>query len=120
MKDSDSASGKDFDDSKIYCANCIHCKVIKTQTQNEGEYQLRVRCDAGMWKKKMGDEKYYKYFTVIRRKLDQCDAYESMGDEEEYLKDFDYWGYCDLDEYFGDLNHFISSERLSFLELSVW
>ena len=66
MKDSDSASGKDFDDSKIYCANCIHCKVIKTQTQNEGEYQLRVRCDAGMWKKKMGDEKYYKYFTVIR------------------------------------------------------
>ena len=43
MKDSDSASGKDFDDSKIYCANCIHCKVIKTQTQNEGEYQLRGR-----------------------------------------------------------------------------
>lgn len=87
MKDNSENLENDFDDSKIYCANCIHCKVIKTQAQNIGEYQLRVRCAAGMWKKKLGEEKYYKYFTVIRRKLDQCEAYESMGDEEEYLKD---------------------------------
>ena len=35
---------------------------------------------------------------------------------EEYLKDFAYWGYCDLDEYFGDLNQFISLEQLTNFE----
>ena len=35
---------------KIYCANCIHCKLVTTEGENRDEFYLRVRCDAGKWK----------------------------------------------------------------------
>ena len=72
---------------KVYCANCIHCKLVRIPASNGSQYQLRVRCDAGKWRKKLGDEKYYKYFTVARRSLDECDAYEPMGDSKDFLKE---------------------------------
>ena len=72
---------------KIFCANCTHCKVVKVPVGDGGQYYLRVRCDAGMWKKKLGEEKIYKYFTVARRVLDSCEAYEPMGDAQEFLKE---------------------------------
>jgi hypothetical protein len=56
-------------------------------TGGGGQYQLRVRCTAGKWKKKLGDEKFYKYFTVARRSLDECDSYEPMGDSKEFLRE---------------------------------
>lgn len=73
--------------NKLFCANCIHCKLIKNPVGNGSQYNLRVRCDAGRWKKKLGEEKVYKYFTVIRRTMDQCDSYEPMGDAQIFLKE---------------------------------
>lgn len=78
---------EEFSSDKIYCANCTHCKLVKISKGNASQYQLRVRCHAGRWRKKLGEEKVYKYFTVIRRTLDQCDAYEPMGDAEVFLKE---------------------------------
>lgn len=72
---------------KIFCANCIHCKLVRTPMGNGNQYYLRVRCDAGKWRKKLGEEKYYKYFTVARRSLDSCDAYVPMGDAREFIKE---------------------------------
>ena len=72
---------------KIYCANCIHCKLVRTPSGSTNQYYLRVRCDAGKWKKKLGEEKIYKYFTVARRSLDECTAYEPMGDAKEFIRD---------------------------------
>jgi len=72
---------------KIYCANCANCKLVRVPTASGGQYQLRVRCLAGKWKKKLGGEKVYKYFTVARRTLDDCDAYEPMGDAKEFLRE---------------------------------
>lgn len=72
---------------KIYCANCIHCKLVPAPAETTGQFYLRVRCDAGKWKKKLGGEKQYKYFTVTRRSIDFCDSYEPMGDTEEFLND---------------------------------
>jgi hypothetical protein len=71
---------------KIYCANCVHCKLVR-EPLGGVRYSLRVRCDAGKWRKKLGEEKIYKYFTVARRSLDYCDAYEPMGDPKEFIKD---------------------------------
>jgi hypothetical protein len=80
-----------FDDElstdRVYCANCIHCKLIKIPLGSASQFGLRVRCDAGKWRKKLGEEKVYKYFTVIRRTLEQCDAYEPMGEVEVFLKE---------------------------------
>ena len=71
---------------KIYCANCVHCKLMRTPT-GSNQYQLRVRCAAGMWKKKLGEEKFYKYFTVARRSLTTCEEYEPMGDAKHFIKE---------------------------------
>ena len=79
--------GDDFSSDKVYCANCIHCKFIKIPMGSAHQYGLRVRCDAGKWRKKLGEEKVYKYFTVIRRTLDQCDTYEPMGEADVFLKE---------------------------------
>lgn len=72
---------------KIHCANCIHCKLVPAPAQGSGRYYLRVRCDAGKWRKKLGEEKIYKYFTVVRRAIDSCDAYEDMGEEKDFIRD---------------------------------
>jgi hypothetical protein len=76
-----------FSTDKIYCANCIHCKLFRSPKGEANQYGLRVRCDAGKWRKKLGEEKVYKYFTVIRRTLDECDAYVPMGEVEIFLKE---------------------------------
>ena len=79
--------GENFSTDKIYCANCSHCKLFKAPRGESNEYGLRVRCDAGKWRKKLGEEKIYKYFTVIRRTLDECDSYVPMGEVDVFLKE---------------------------------
>ncbi len=81
------AADDEFTTDKVYCANCTHCKLIRISAGNGSQYYLRVRCDAGMWKKKLGEEKVYKYFTVARRTLDECEYYEPMGDIKDFLKE---------------------------------
>jgi hypothetical protein len=78
---------EEFHSGKIYCANCGHCKLIPAKPDGLEAYLLRVRCSAGKWKKKLGEEKMYKYCTITRRYLDSCDAYEEMGDTREFIRD---------------------------------
>lgn len=73
-----------FDD-KVHCANCENCILFKEKNSNT--YSLRVKCSAKKWIKKKGGEKYYKYFTVARRKMEKCDAYEPMGEAKEFIKE---------------------------------
>lgn len=71
---------------RIYCANCIHCKTVIVLT-DDSHYMKRIRCLAGKWRKKLGEEKIYKYFTVSRRSFTECDSYESMGDNKNFLRE---------------------------------
>lgn len=71
---------------KIYCANCKHCKLVPSPA-GEGRYYLRVRCGQGKWRKKSGEEKIYKYFTVAQRSIASCDSYEDMGEGPDFLRD---------------------------------
>ncbi|MFW5786006.1 MAG: hypothetical protein ACOCYC_02070 [bacterium] len=71
----------------IFCANCLHCKLVTEREADGSQYRLRVRCNAGKWRRKGGEEKFYKYSTVIRRRLEDCDAYEPMGDLQEFLRE---------------------------------
>ena len=70
-----------------YCANCIYCKVIKVRNEDDRTYVLRVRCEKGMWQKKLGGEKLYKYFTIVRRVSDTCECYSPMGNATDYIRD---------------------------------
>jgi hypothetical protein len=83
----DSDSVEEFHSGKIYCANCIHCKLIPAKSDNNDRYVLRIRCAAGKWKKKLGEEKMYKYCTITRRYLDFCDSYGEMGDTREFIRE---------------------------------
>ena len=75
------------DNDKIYCANCLSCVLVRVPTGVANQYVLRVKCLAKKWKKKLGEEKLYKYFTVARRTVDECDSYDPMGDAKSFLKD---------------------------------
>jgi hypothetical protein len=83
----DQDGAEEFHSGKIYCANCIHCKLIPSKPEGDNHYVLRIRCAAGKWKKKLGQEKMYKYCTITRRYLDNCDTYEEMGDTREFIRD---------------------------------
>ena len=83
----DSTDDSDFRSGKIYCANCIQCKLIPARQSDDEHYVLRIRCAAGKWKKKLGQEKVYKYCTIARRYCDACDAYEPMGDTRGFMRD---------------------------------
>ena len=72
--------------TKIYCANCKNCKLVRSIT-DEGKYLLRVRCSAGKWKKKLGEEKMYRYCTVVRRSLVSCDSYTPMGESRTFIRE---------------------------------
>ena len=81
------ARGRVGSSEKIYCANCSNCKLVRDQYGSGDQYYLRVRCAAGKWRKKLGEEKIYKYFTVARRSLDSCECYEPMGDPKEFIRE---------------------------------
>ena len=87
MSRSAQAEADTIGSGKVYCANCENCKLVPAPYADDTRYVLRVRCAAGKWRKRLGEEKLYKYFTVIRRSMDSCDAYEPMGDEDEYLQE---------------------------------
>ena len=42
----------------------------------------------GMWKKRYSnEEKFYKYYTILKRRVKECPYYDPMGEEEGYIKD---------------------------------
>ena len=71
----------------IFCANCRHCILMKQPVGQQRSYVLRVRCGHGMWKKRSGEEKVYKYFTIVRRTVSACGFYEPMGDPKTFIKE---------------------------------
>ncbi|MDR1900749.1 MAG: hypothetical protein LBQ88_00500 [Treponema sp.] len=79
---------QEYHSGKVYCANCGNCKLLPVKADEaDQQYMLRVRCAAGKWKKKLGEEKFYKYCTITRRYLDFCDKYEEMGDSKEFIRE---------------------------------
>lgn len=88
-KDSSAKSGSDdnIDLSGIFCANCKYCVLFrKVNSSSKDHYVLRVKCAKERWRKKLGDEKMYKYFTVARRTVEKCDMYFEMGDLKTFLR----------------------------------
>lgn len=67
---------------------------------------------------------FYDFKTLIRKKFEfhfelntarkLCDFKPAYGYIfEEYIQQYQFWGYCDLDQYFGDLSRFIDHEYLN-------
>jgi hypothetical protein len=71
---------------KIFCANCQNCIVIRQYESEPDRYVLRVKCLKKKWVKRSGEEKLYKYFTVARRIMDDCEFYMESGELFPYIK----------------------------------
>ncbi|HOA07472.1 MAG TPA: hypothetical protein PK624_05365 [Spirochaetota bacterium] len=71
---------------KLFCANCLSCIVIRQSETEQDKYVLRVKCVKKKWAKRSGEEKLYKYFTVARRIVDDCDGYAEAGELFPYIK----------------------------------
>ncbi|MDR2446024.1 MAG: hypothetical protein LBD58_01835 [Treponema sp.] len=74
---------EEFQTAKVYCANCFECKISAAAE----DAVLRIRCMAGKWKKKLGQEKTYKYCAVGRRFQDACDSYIEMGESAAFIRE---------------------------------
>ena len=71
----------------IYCANCSHCIVFKKPIAKGKYYVMRVKCEMGMWRKRSNEEKVYKYFTILKRKMKKCPNYDPMGEEDGFIQE---------------------------------
>lgn len=71
----------------IYCANCSHCIAFKKPIAKGKYYVMRVKCEMGIWRKRSNEEKVYKYFTILKRKMKSCPYYDPMGEEEGFIKE---------------------------------
>ena len=84
----ESFNDADISDDKIFCANCRHCVVIQKPALVSDQFVLRINCTKDKWKKKIGEVKYYKYFTAARRTMDNCEDYTPLGDEGDDVREF--------------------------------
>ena len=57
---------------------------------------------------------YYDFQISLSNPYKLCDYKVAYGEVfQEYIKDFDFWGYCDLDVVFGDIRKFLSKDVLN-------
>lgn len=56
----------------------------------------------------------FEFTTILPRPQKLCDYKCAYGIIfEEYIKDYTWWGHCDLDQIFGDLSSFITAKMLN-------
>ncbi|MDR1218243.1 MAG: hypothetical protein LBK73_01385 [Treponema sp.] len=79
------SQSEEFQTAKVYCANCFYCKILAGAA--DAAAVLRIRCMAGKWKKKLGQEKIYRYCTIGRRFQDACDSYLDMGESTAFIRE---------------------------------
>lgn len=59
--------------------------------------------------------------VVLERPYKLCDYKPVYGVVfEEYLRGYDFWGYCDLDMIFGDIRNFITQDVLNSFDKILW
>lgn len=73
-----------MEDQKIYCANCLHCKVFIPPS---GDSELLVRCIKGQWKNSFDSEDAFPLEKVLSCRMPECAHYEGMGEDdcEEFI-----------------------------------
>lgn len=61
-----------------------------------------------------------RYEKILNRKISISNAYKFCDCRlffglfyEQFIKDYDFWGYCDIDLVFGDIRNFVTDEILS-------
>ena len=62
-------------------------------------------------------DKVIGFDTKLTTPYKLCDVKVMYGEVfNDYVKDYDFWGYCDIDLIFGDIRHFLTDKILEFAE----
>lgn len=88
--------------------------LIFTDDKTEYDYPTNVKvvfCSFMDIKKRIQEK--YDFDIYLEKPWDLCDFKVAYGEVfSDYISDYDYWGYCDLDMMFGDIRAFITDDLL--------
>lgn len=84
---------------------CDH--EVKSDSKNIKCFQMTMRETLEMFGKKLNKK------IEIENSYKFCDCRAFFGiTYADYLKEYDFWGYCDIDLMFGDIRSFLTDEKL--------
>ena len=89
--------------------------LIFTNDKTSYNYPKNVKCISMEFEEcKQLIQSKFDFNIILKSPQKLCDYKCAYGYIfEEYLKEYSWWGYCDLDQVFGNLNHFITKEMLN-------
>ena len=83
-------------------------QIICSESPNIKSYQLSMHELLKMFQEKMGR------IIKIQNSYKFCDCRPFFGITfSDYLKEYDFWGYCDIDLVFGNIRKFVTDEKMS-------
>ncbi len=88
--------------------------IIYTDDKTEFNYPQNVKVKYYSYEEmKNKIQSFYNFKIEINRPWKLCDFRPAYGEIfKDDLKDYDFWGYCDIDLIFGDIRKFITDEIL--------
>lgn len=103
---------------KVFLKSCKYNPTVDFIIFSDCEVSLEIPGNVHFikkdfeWIKQLINEKFNNKFS-IERPYKLCDYKPAYGYLfEEYIKDYDFWGHCDLDLIFGNIRKFLTEEIL--------
>ena len=102
-------------------------KIFEKTCSNNNDYDFLIFTDQKYQSEYKNIKIYYKTIdeikiifnnklklkTKIEKAYKFCDFKPAYGDIfEDYINKYEYWGYCDVDMFFGKLNNFVKDEEI--------
>ncbi len=89
-----------------------NCNIPLKYPPNVKFFEVQMEDMATLFTDKIGTN------VTIQHPVKFCDLKPTYGHVfEEYLKEFDFWGFCDIDIIWGDIRAFVSEEMLNNYDL---
>ena len=89
--------------------------LIVTDDQTEYDYPANVHCSYTTFDEFVQRvQSFFDFPIALKRPYKICDFRAAFGVIfAEELKEYRFWGHCDLDQYFGRIDHFITDDILN-------
>ena len=89
--------------------------LIVTDDHSTYEYPVNIHVQYTTFDAFVGRvQSHFDFPIALKYPYKICDFRAAFGEIfAEELREYRFWGHCDLDQYFGKINHFITEEILS-------
>lgn len=103
---------------EIWLNSCAHNPTVNwlifTDCKNKYNYPNNVKVVYTSFAKiRTHIQSFYDFPISLEKPFKLCDFRPAYGEIfQEYIKDYDFWGYCDTDLVWGDIRYFLTDEIL--------